>query len=144
MKKKILVVDDQKNTLKVISANLEVEGYNVFTAQSAQEALHIFDSHKDIDVVLADLKMPGINGLELYRKMSAIEVDIPYVIMTAHGTIESAVEAVKEGVTNYLIKPVNSNPLIPGILRSARTTSISLWLSKICRASCALCAVKTL
>ena len=133
MKKKILVVDDQKNTLKVISANLEVEGYNVFTAQSAQEALQIFDSHKDIDVVLADLKMPGINGLELYRKMSAIEVDIPYVIMTAHGTIESAVEAVKEGVTNYLIKPVNYHELSIVLEKAIHEKNISEELAELRR-----------
>ena len=111
MIRKILVVDDQINTLKVISANLEAEGCTVLTAQNSQEALQLFEGHKDIDVVLADLKMPGVDGLELYRKMSAIEVDLPYVIMTAHGTIESAVEAMKEGVTNYLIKPVNYHEL---------------------------------
>jgi DNA-binding NtrC family response regulator len=133
MKRKILVVDDQINTLKVISANLEVEDYTVFTAQSAQEALQIFESHKDIDVVLADLKMPGVNGLELYRKMSAIEIDIPYVIMTAHGTIESAVDAVKEGVTNYLIKPVNYHELSIVLEKAIHEKKISEELAELRR-----------
>jgi DNA-binding NtrC family response regulator len=133
MKKKILVVDDQINTLKVISANLEVEDYKVFTAQSSQEALQIFESRKDIDVVLADLKMPGIDGLELYRKMSAIEVDLPYVIMTAHGTIESAVEAMKEGVTNYLIKPVNYHELSIVLEKAIHEKKISKELAELRR-----------
>jgi DNA-binding NtrC family response regulator len=133
MKKKILVVDDQINTLKVISANLEAEDYKVFTAQSSQEALQIFESRKDIDVVLADLKMPGIDGLELYRKMSAIEVDLPYVIMTAHGTIESAVEAMKEGVTNYLIKPVNYHELSIVLEKAIHEKKISRELAELRR-----------
>ena len=133
MKRKILVVDDQLNTLKVISVNLEAEGYTVFTAQSAQEALQTFENHKDIDVVLADLKMPGINGLELYRKMSAIEADLPYVIMTAHGTIESAVEAMKEGVTNYLIKPVNYHELGIVLEKAIHEKKISEELAELRR-----------
>ena len=133
MAKKILVVDDQINTLKVISANLETEDYTVFTAQNAQEALHIFESHKDIDAVLADLKMPGIDGLELYQKMSAIEANIPYVIMTAHGTIESAVEAVKGGVTNYLIKPINYDELSIVLEKAIHEKQISQELAELRR-----------
>jgi DNA-binding NtrC family response regulator len=133
MKRKVLVVDDQINTLKVISANLETEGYTVFTAQSAQEALQTFERHKDIDVVLADLKMPGVDGLELYHKMSTIEADIPYVIMTAHGTIESAVEAMKEGVTNYLIKPVNYHELGIVLEKAIHEKKISEELAELRR-----------
>jgi DNA-binding NtrC family response regulator len=133
MKKKILVVDDQINTLKVISANLETEDYTVFTAQSAQEALQIFENHKDIEAVLADLKMPGFDGLELYRKISAIEADLPYVIMTAHGTIESAVQAMKEGVTNYLIKPVNYYELSIVLEKAIREKKVSKELAELRR-----------
>jgi DNA-binding NtrC family response regulator len=133
MKRKVLVVDDQINTLKVISANLETEGYTVFTAQSAQEALQTFENQKNIDVVLADLKMPGVDGLELYHKMSTIEVDIPYVIMTAHGTIESAVEAMKEGVTNYLIKPVNYHELGIVLEKAIHEKKISEELAELRR-----------
>jgi len=88
MKNRILIVDDEKNTLKVVGAILEDEGYKVFRAQSVREAKKIFEERGDIDAVLADLKMPGGDGLELYRKIKAIESNIPFVIMTAHGTME--------------------------------------------------------
>ena len=69
--KKILVVDDRINALKVLMAILADEGYKVLTASSGEQALELFGRHPDLDVVLADLKMPGMNGLELYRAMSA-------------------------------------------------------------------------
>ena len=133
MKRKILVVDDQINTLKVISAILRDEDYVVFTTQSAQEAIQIFENHKDIDIVLADLKMPGIDGLELYRMMSAIEVDIPYIIMTAYGTIESAVEAMKEGIANYILKPINYHELSIILEKAIREKKISTELVELRR-----------
>ncbi len=133
MKKKILIVDDNVNTLRVVGAILQDEGYDVFKAQNGMEAMNIFESRKDIDVVLADLKMRRVDGLDLYRKMSAIEGDIPYVIMTAHGTIESAVEAMKEGVTNYLIKPLNYNELSIVLEKAIREKKISSELAELRR-----------
>jgi DNA-binding NtrC family response regulator len=133
MKRRILVVDDQVNTLKVVGAILQTEGHEVFKAKNAREALQIFESKKGIDVVLADLKMAGVDGLELYRRMNAIEVDIPYVIMTAYGSIESAVEALKEGVTNYLIKPLNYQELSIVLEKAIREKRISKELAELRR-----------
>ena len=131
MKSKILIVDDKMNTLKVVGAILEDEGYKVFRAQSVREANKIFEERGDIDAVLADLKMPGGDGLELYRKIRAIETNIPFVIMTAHGTIESAVQAMKEGVTNYLIKPLNYEELSVVLERAIREKEISQQLAEL-------------
>ncbi|MBL7205704.1 MAG: sigma-54-dependent Fis family transcriptional regulator [Desulfobacteraceae bacterium] len=131
MKSKILIVDDKKNTLKVVGAILKDEGYKVFRAQSSREAKKIFEERGDIDAVLADLKMPGGDGLELYRKIRAIESNIPFVIMTAHGTIESAVQAMKEGVTNYLIKPLNYEELSVVLERAIREKEISRQLAEL-------------
>ncbi len=133
MKRKILVVDDNVNTLRVVGAILQDEGYEVFRAQNAEEAMDAFESQRDIDVVLADLKMRGVDGLDLYRKMSAVDADIPYVIMTAHGTIESAVEAMKEGVTNYLIKPLNYSELSIVLEKAIREKKISSELAELKR-----------
>ncbi len=132
-KKKILVVDDKINTLKVVGAILQDEGYEVFKIQSAAQALKIFESQGDIDAVLADLKMPGVDGLELFRRITAINADIPFVIMTAHGTIESAVQAMKEGVTNYLIKPLNYDELSLVLERAIREKEISQELTNLRR-----------
>jgi DNA-binding NtrC family response regulator len=133
MKRKVLVVDDQINTLRVVGAILQDEGYDVFGAQNADEALQVLENQKGIDVVLADLKMPGVDGLELYRKMSANGLDVPYVIMTAHGTIESAVQAMKEGVTNYLIKPLNYHELSIVLDRAIHEKRISKELAELRR-----------
>jgi DNA-binding NtrC family response regulator len=133
MKKRILVVDDQANTLKVLGAILQKVGYEVFVAQDSKKAMDIFEGRRDIAAVLADLKMPGIDGLELYRMMSAIETDIPFIIMTAYGTIESAVEAMKEGVTNYLIKPLNYDVLSIVLEKAIREQKISSELAELRR-----------
>jgi DNA-binding NtrC family response regulator len=109
--KKILAVDDRINSLKVLTAILTDEGYEVLKAANGTEALKIYESRDDIDVVLSDLKMPGMDGLELYRRMSAVREPPPFVIMTAYGTVKSAVRALKEGVTNYLIKPLDYEEL---------------------------------
>jgi DNA-binding NtrC family response regulator len=110
-KKKILAVDDQTNTLKVLAAILTDEGYEVVQARSGQTALRIFQNDPGIDLVLSDLKMPHMDGLQLYLCMREICDPPPFIIMTAFGTVKSAVGALKEGVTNYLIKPLDFEEL---------------------------------
>ncbi|MFZ0451620.1 MAG: sigma-54 dependent transcriptional regulator [Desulfatiglandaceae bacterium] len=125
MKKRILIVDDKTNTLKVIGAVLQEEGYDILKAQSAEGALRVFEEQRSVDAVLADLKMPDVDGLELFKSMRTIESNIPYVIMTAYGTIESAVEAMKEGVTNYIVKPLNYDELSIILQSAMREKEIS-------------------
>ena len=111
-KRKILIVDDQINTLKVLMAILADEGYDVLRAASGAEALEILGQHQ-VDLILADLKMPRMDGLDLFhsvKEQRGKEVP-PFIIMTAYGTVKSAVDALKEGVTNYLIKPLNFDEL---------------------------------
>lgn len=131
MGRRILIVDDQINTLKVLGAILQDEKYEVLKAESAARALEILEGDKGIDVVLADLKLPGMDGLELYRKIRTVDRNIPFVIMTAHGSIQSAVEAMKEGVTNYLIKPLNYEELSIVLQRAIREKDISRELASL-------------
>jgi|APSaa5957512622_1039677.scaffolds.fasta_scaffold23671_2 DNA-binding NtrC family response regulator len=131
MKRRILIVDDQVNTLKVIGAILRDEGHEIFTGKSASEALRIFEEKGNIDAVLADLKMPGESGLDLYREIRATERNTPFIIMTAHGTIESAVRAMKEGVTNYLIKPINYEELSLVLERAIREKEVTRELANL-------------
>lgn len=107
----VLVVDDRINTLKVLMAILADEGYEVLRASSGRKALRILRENNEIDAVLADLKMPGMDGVELYRKAKEFREAPPFIIMTAYGTVKSAVDALKEGVTNYLIKPLDFDEL---------------------------------
>ena len=131
MKKQILIVDDNVNTVKVIGAILEDEGYRVHKAGSAEKALGIFKEKGDMDAILADLKMPGKDGLWLYRQARGIDGNVPFVIMTAHGTIESAVRAMKDGVTNYLIKPLNYEELSVVLERAIRERQIARELADL-------------
>ena len=133
MKKRILIVDDNANTVKVIGAILEDEGYEIHKAGSAEQALGIFKEKSDIDAILADLKMQGKDGLWLYRQARGIERNVPFVIMTAHGSIESAVQAMKDGVTNYLIKPLNYEELSVVLERALRERRITRELADLRR-----------
>lgn len=123
--RKILVVDDRINTLKVLVAILADEGYQVFQANSGEEALKLYKQHDGLDAVLADLKMPGMNGLELYRRLSQMGDPPPFVIMTAHATVPSAVQALKEGVADYLFKPLNYEELAIVLDKAIRQRQMS-------------------
>lgn len=131
MKRKILIVDDQVNTLRVLGAILQDEGYDVYKAVNGLKALELLETQGNFDAVLADLKMPGMDGLELYRKMSSCDRTLPFIIMTAHGTVQSAVQAMKEGVNNYLIKPLNYEELGIVLERAIRDREISQELASL-------------
>jgi two-component system NtrC family response regulator len=106
----ILVVDDEKNYLLVLSAVLEEEGYEVLTALGGHEALEIQKS-SDLDLILSDMKMPGMDGIELLENIKALDPDLPVIMMTAHGTIDKAVEAMQKGAYSYILKPFDNERL---------------------------------
>ena len=87
----ILIVDDEKNYPLILSAVLQEEGYEALTANSGEEALEIID-HSDVDLVLTDMKMPLMDGIELLEKIKDKDHELPVMMMTAHGTVEKAVE----------------------------------------------------
>jgi len=131
--KKILAVDDRVNSLKVLAAILMDEGYEVLQASSGDKALKIYANSSDIDVVLSDLKMPVMDGLELFRRMNAMMKAPPFVIMTAYGTVNSAVEALKEGVNQYLIKPLDYEELAIVLKKAIREREMSRELLSLKR-----------
>lgn len=102
----ILVVDDEAAILEVMRLNLESQGYRVETALVAEEGLRLL-AEKIIDAVLVDYKMPGMNGIEFIEKVKARCSHLPVIMVTAFGSIEMAVEAMKKGAFNYLTKPLN-------------------------------------
>ncbi len=117
---RILVVDDSVSTLKALQAFLQEDGYEVATARDGAAAERAFAKGPGFDMVLADLKMPGMDGLELYRRLKGIDPRVLLIIMTAHGTIESSVEAMKEGVYDYLVKPLNPDELLLMLSKALR------------------------
>ncbi len=110
-KHNILIVDDEKNILKLVSTTLRKENYSVETAASSEEAIEKFnrDGH---DLVITDLKLPGKSGIEMLEYIESRTPDVPVIMITAFGTIESAVEAMKKGAFSYLTKPVNPDELL--------------------------------
>jgi two-component system NtrC family response regulator len=106
----ILIVDDEKNYLLVLSAVLEEEGYEVLTTSSSLEALEIQKS-SDVDLVLTDMKMPGMDGIELLEQIKTRDPELPVIMMTAHGTVDKAVEAMQKGAYSYILKPFDNDRL---------------------------------
>jgi len=100
----ILVVDDESIVRESLHDWLDSVGYKVITAESAEEALRIIQKKK-IKIMLADLIMPGMNGIELMKKAREIVPTISTVIITAHGTIQTAITAIREGAYDYVEKP---------------------------------------
>ena len=107
---RILVVDDDRNILKLIGMRLESEGYEVHTAPDAERAKALAREH-DFDLALLDLKLVGVNGIDLMEDLHALHPDMSVIILTAHGTIQSAVDAMKKGAYSYLTKPFDAREL---------------------------------
>ena len=107
----VLVVDDEKNYPLIISAVLEDEGFETLTANSGQEALDILN-HADIDLVLTDVKMPSMDGIKLLECIKSEDPELPVIMMTAHGTVDKAVEAMQKGAYSYILKPFDNERLV--------------------------------
>ncbi len=113
----ILVVDDEVNYLTVMEALLGEESYEVLTAPGGQEALKLA-TNNDVDLVLTDMKMPKMNGIELLGEVKRLYPDLPVIMMTAFGTVEKAVAAMKAGAFDYILKPFKNEELLVTIARA--------------------------
>ena len=106
----LLLVDDDKSLLRLLTIRLEGEGYEGTAVEDGQSALRKLQND-NYDVVLSDLRMPGLDGLSLFEEIMGIRKDIPVILMTAHGTIADAVAATQRGVFGFLPKPVDHDEL---------------------------------
>lgn len=109
-KQSILVVDDESAQRQILSGHLKQKGFSVIEAASGEDAYKIVND-KLVDIIITDFKMPGLSGLDLLKKVKASNPEIAIVIVTAFGTIETAVQAMKEGAYDYLTKPVDLDEL---------------------------------
>ncbi len=107
----VLIVDDEKNYPPIIAAVLEEEGFGTLTANSGMEALEVL-YRSDVDLVVTDMKMPGMDGMQLLENIKQKDPHLPVVMMTAHGTVEKAVEAMQKGAYNYILKPFDNDRLV--------------------------------
>jgi len=120
---KILIVDDELNMRLVLTAMLKKEGYEIASAADGNEALSILKSGP-IDVVITDLKMPNVDGMELLNHMNDKHPAIPVIIITAHGTVATAVEALKKGALDYITKPFDLDELKNVISKAMKTRTL--------------------
>ena len=100
----ILVVDDEPNYLVILEELLAEEGFEILTADNGASALEIA-GEVDLDLILTDMQMPGISGLEVLETIKASNKDLPVIMITAYGEVEKAVAAMQAGAFNYLTKP---------------------------------------
>lgn len=107
----VLVVDDEKNYTLILKTVLEEENFETLTANSGKNALEILEKC-DVDLVLADLKMPTMDGIELLDNIKKKNPDIPVIMMTAHGTVDKAVEAMQKGAYTFILKPFENERMV--------------------------------
>ena len=124
----ILVVDDERTLARAVKAFLQESGYEAEVAGNAEEALRLLETLRP-DVVFSDVRLPGMDGIELLRRIREFDPAVPVVIMTAYGTIEGAVQAVKLGAFDYLKKPVDLEELKLLADRARETSQLKQELS---------------
>ncbi len=114
---KIMVIDDEESMCRFMQIMLQKEGYDVTSTVSSKEALEEMKS-KDYDLVIADLMMPEMNGLELLSRAKSIHPDINFIVMTAYASVDSAIEALKKGAFDYITKPFKVDEIKIAIKKS--------------------------
>ena len=125
MKFNILIIDDEKNIREGLSASLEMEGYNTVLAENGKEGLELF-AKGDIDLVITDLRMPQVTGEEVLEKIISGSPGIPVIVLTGHGSIDTAVEAMRKGAYDFLTKPLNLDRLTLIVKRALQGRELSL------------------
>jgi len=120
----ILVVDDEANLRKVLAAQLGRDGYEVHTAEDGEAALAFLREHH-VDLVITDLRMPKLGGMDLLRAALREQPDLPVIILTAHGTVDTAVEALKTGAFDYISKPFDKDEVRLIVDKALKTRALA-------------------
>lgn len=120
----VLVVDDEPIVRELMAHNLRQEGYRTREANTGEEALEVLGSH-EVHAILSDQVMPGMNGIELLRRVRKLNPDLPFIIITAHAEVDKAVEAIRDGAFDYVQKPVNPEELALTLQRALEFRRLS-------------------
>ena len=128
----VLVVDDEASICWAFTQLLQSEGFGVLTAASAEEGLEKA-AQKRPDLIILDVRLPGISGLEALPQFKQLLPDSPVLVMTAHGTMETAIEAIKRGAYNYLTKPLHNDDAIHQIRSALQTRQLAREVVKLRR-----------
>ena len=116
----VMLVDDEAPFVETMTKRLEKRDLDVISAFSGQEALEILDYQRNVDVVILDVKMPGMDGIETLKVMKSVYPLVEVVMLTAHATVESAIEGMKFGAFDYLMKPCDMEQLMGKVNEATR------------------------
>ncbi|HKL84802.1 MAG TPA: sigma-54 dependent transcriptional regulator [Treponemataceae bacterium] len=125
MKFTILVIDDEKNIRTGLATALELDGYEVLMASNGTEGLDMA-LHNDVDLVITDLRMPGVSGEDVLRRVTSETPGVPVIVLTGHGTVENAVDAMRSGAYDFLTKPLNLDRLSLLVKRALQNRELVL------------------
>ena len=126
---KVLFIDDEEGIRKIFSILLRKEGYQVFTAKSGEEGLKIFEQEMP-PIVITDIKMPGIDGIGVLKRVKEINPDAEVIIITGYGDMDSAIEALKLDASDFLPKPVKDEALLVALKRAQEKLELRIKLKK--------------
>ena len=126
---KLLLIDDEPDILRVLSISLKADGYDVVSAQNGPEGIAAFEKEKP-DIVITDIKMPGMDGIEVLKKIKGLNADTEVIIITGHGDIENAIEALKHGASDYINKPIRDEALAIALGRAREKFDIRQQLKE--------------
>jgi signal transduction histidine kinase len=129
MEKQILLVDDEPGILKVLGISLADRGYRVLTAENGEDALRIFRDARP-DLVLTDIKMPGMDGIELLKRMKEESPDAEVIMITGHGEMELAIQSLKYDASDFITKPIHDEALDIALRRAAEKLSYKKQLKE--------------
>lgn len=124
---KLLLIDDERPILETLGISISSEGYEVFTAENGKEGLEIFD-REDIKLVLTDIKMPVMDGIELLKKVKRSGKQAEVIVITGHGDMDSAIAALRYGASDFITKPVRDEALMLAIQRARQRLSMAQQL----------------
>ncbi len=122
----ILIIDDEKAIRKTLGEILSYEGYKTIEAENGEEGWEYFAQHSNVDLVLCDIKMPKMDGIEFLQKAIEKNPDIPVIMISGHGNIETAVDAVKKGAYDYISKPPDLNRMLITIRNAIEKNTLSV------------------
>ena len=123
-RKQVLIVDDEPNLRKILAAQLSRDGYDVLLAEDGEQGLATLREHH-VDLVVTDLRMPKVDGMTLLREALKDQPELPIVMITAHGTVDTAVEALKLGAFDYLTKPFDKDEVRQVVAKALRTRQLA-------------------
>ena len=130
MTQRVLIADDEKNMRWVLGQALEAEGYEIVEAANGKEALAAV-AEQEPDILVLDHKMPAPDGMEVLRRLRAKGYRFPIVMLTAHGNVQTAVDAMKAGASEYLTKPFDLEELKLGIQKALTISSLAAEVERL-------------